>query len=125
MLPIYSETDPISEIGALRRIEAATRAMAGGDTPTSVVAVTLQTAAAGATFAVFGAQPCTDLDIVNSSGTPVEYRRGGAGVAIQIAAGGSRLVRGITDAAQIGVRRVDQSNTQVAVTAEAFTFAGL
>ncbi|ANJ65283.1 hypothetical protein REXELLA_55 [Erwinia phage vB_EamP_Rexella] len=77
-------------------------------------------ASAGATATVFGAQACTGLDIVNSSNVDIEYQRGGAGQFMTISAGTSRLVTGITNANQIGVRRVDQVATAVTIKAEAF-----
>ena len=85
----------------------------------SVVIVTAQTAASGANWTAFGAQACTALDIVNQTGADIEYRRGGAGNSIKVPTGTSRMVIGITDASSISVRRVDQTNTQVTVSAEA------
>lgn len=86
---------------------------------TSAVIVTMQSQATGANWTAFAARPCEALDIVNNTGTALEYRRGGAGASIVIPDGSSRLVVGITDANQISMRRVDQSNTQVTITAEA------
>lgn len=79
-----------------------------------------QTAAIGSNWGTFNSAVCDQLDIVNNTGTTIEYRRGGAGSTMQIRDGSSRLVIGITNANQIDVRRVDQSNTQVTVSAEAF-----
>lgn len=81
--------------------------------------VSVQTPNPGSGFAGFADIPCDALDIVNSTGTAIEYRRNGAGGTIQVPNGGSRLVAGITNANQVQVRRVDQSNTQVTLTAEA------
>jgi hypothetical protein len=83
--------------------------------------VTAQTDATGTNWVDFGSAACVALDIVNSTGTALEYRRGGAGSSIQIASGASRTVEGIANANEISVRRVDTSNTQVTVTAEALT----
>ena len=85
----------------------------------SATILTLTTAATGANYTAFSSQVCQSLDIVNTSSVAIEYRRGGAGNAMTILSGSSRLVVGITDANQIGVRRVDQSNTQITIPAEA------
>jgi hypothetical protein len=85
----------------------------------SATILTLTTAATGANYTAFSSQACNSLDIVNTSSVAIEYRRGGAGNAMTILSGSSRLVVGITDANQIGVRRVDQSNTQITIPAEA------
>lgn len=89
--------------------------------PTSASAsiVSVTTAATGTNWTAFASTACVALDIVNNSGTTIEYRRGGAGSAIPIPSGSARLVVGITNANTIDVRRVDTSNTQVTVTAEA------
>jgi hypothetical protein len=60
------------------------------------------------------------MDITNNTGVIVEYRRGAAGVAMEIPTGVTRLIVGITNANQIDVRRTDTSNTQVIVKAELF-----
>lgn len=80
----------------------------------------LTTNATGTTYTAFASQACTALDIVNNTGTTVEYRRGGAGTAMQIPTGTARMVIGITNANQVDVRRTDTSNTQVTLQAEAF-----
>lgn len=81
----------------------------------------LTTNATGTTFTAFSASACIALDIVNNTGTTIEYRRGGTGTALQIPTGSARLVVGITNADQVGVRRTDTSNVQVSLQAEAFT----
>lgn len=86
----------------------------------SVSIIAVQTAETGTNYSAFASTVCTALDIVNNSGTTIEYRRGGAGETIRIPNGAARLVLGITNANQIDVRRVDVSNTQVTVRAEAF-----
>ena len=74
----------------------------------------------GSLFVLFAAQTCTALDIVNNTGVTIEYQRSAAGNAMQIPTGTARMVIGITNANQIGIRRTDQSTTQVTVQAEAF-----
>lgn len=83
--------------------------------------VSVQTDAVGSTWTPYGSAACRTLDIFNTTGTAIEYRRNGAGAAMPIPDGLSRKVEGITNASQIEVRRVDLSNTQVTVNAEAIT----
>jgi len=85
----------------------------------SAVITSVTTAATGSNYTAFASQACNCLDIVNTSSVAIEYRRGGAGSTMTILSGSSRLVVGITDANQIDVRRVDQSNTQITIPAEA------
>jgi hypothetical protein len=85
----------------------------------SATILSLTTAATGSNYTAFASTTCQSLDIVNTSSVAIEYRRGGAGNAMTILSGSSRLVVGITDANQIAVRRVDQSNTQITIPAEA------
>lgn len=86
---------------------------------TTATIVTVQTENPGTGWADFSSEICDALDIVNNTGVAIEYRRAGSGNSIQIPNGGSRLVAGISNAAEISVRRVDTSNTQVTLTAEA------
>lgn len=86
----------------------------------SVTAVSVATNATGATWTVFGSNACVAFDLVNDTGAAIEYRRNGAGVSITVPAGSARLITGITNTNQIGVRRVDVANTVVTVKGEAF-----
>lgn len=88
---------------------------------TTVTILTAQTQATGTNWTTFGSQACSALDLVNNTGTTIEYRRGGTGSGMTIPSGGSRLIVGITNADQISVRRVDTSNVQVTVQAEAMS----
>ena len=90
-------------------------------TPTTVTIVSLQTNATGATYNAFASQACEQLDIVNTAPTAVdlEVRRGGSGNTIIVPAGSSRMFVGLSNASDLQVRRLDQSNTQVTFTAEA------
>lgn len=81
--------------------------------------LSVTTAATGTNWTDFGSNDCKSLDIVNNSGTTIEYRRNGAGLGMPIPDGGSRLVIGISNSNQISVRRKDIGNTQVTVYAEA------
>lgn len=85
----------------------------------SATILSLTTAATGANYTAFSSQTCQALDIVNTSSVAIEYRRGATGNAMTILSGSSRLVVGISNANQIDVRRVDQSNTQITIPAEA------
>lgn len=89
-------------------------------TVTSGTILSLTTNATGTTYTAFPSQVCTALDIVNTTGTTIEYRRNSAGSAMQIPDKSARLVLGITNANQIDIRRTDTSNTQVTLQAEAF-----
>lgn len=77
----------------------------------------LQTNATGTTFTAFSNQACKQLTISNQSGTTIEVRQDGAGVAFQIPTGAFYTFFGITNANQLDVRRTDTSNTQVTITA--------
>lgn len=81
----------------------------------------LETNSTGTTYVAFADTPCNALDVVNASGTALEYLRNGTGNAMQLPDQSARLIVGITNANQISVRRVDVSNTQVTITAEAIT----
>lgn len=90
-------------------------------TPTTVTIVSLQTNATGATYNAFASQACEALDIVNTAAAAVdlEVRRGASGNTIIVPAGSSRMFVGLSNASDLQVRRLDQSNTQVTFTAEA------
>lgn len=90
-------------------------------TATSAVILAVQTSANGSDWTAFQAQACLALDIVNNTGTTIEYRRGAAGTAMQIPADSARMVIAITNANQIEVRRTDVGTTRVTLQAEAFT----
>jgi len=85
----------------------------------SATILSLTTAATGTNWTAFASTTCQSLDIVNTSSVAIEYRRGATGNAMTILSGSSRLVVGITNANQIDVRRVDTSNTQITIPAEA------
>lgn len=88
----------------------------------SVVITSVTTAATGSNWTAFASAACDALDLINNTGVTVEYRRGGAGSTVPVPTGASRLIVGIANANEIGVRRVDVSNTQVVVQAEALTY---
>ena len=86
--------------------------MAGGGGNISV-----QTAANGTDFVAFASQECKQLTISNSTGTEIEVRQDGAGVALPVFDSTYYTFFGITNANQLSVRRSDASTTQVTVTA--------
>lgn len=73
------------------------------------------TSAVGTNYTAFAAQACKQVTICNDTGTTVEVRQGGAGVAIPVFDSTYYTFFGITDASQLAVRRKDTSNTQVTV----------
>lgn len=79
--------------------------------------MTVQTAASGANWAIFATQDCVQFTIVNNTGTTIEFRQDGAGVAIPVFDKSPYTIFGISSTDQIEVRRVDQSNSQVTVAA--------
>lgn len=85
--------------------------------------LTAQTANPGTGWTAFAAQEAKQLTLVNNTGTTIEFRQDVAGV---VTPGGASVpvfdqasfpIFGIADAAQIYVRRVDTTNTQVTVAA--------
>jgi hypothetical protein len=89
---------------------------------TSATILTAQTAAVGTNWVAFASTPCAALELVNTTGTTISYRRNGAGSAMNVLNNGTRTVLAITNANQIEVKRLDDSNTQVTVTAEALVY---
>lgn len=91
----------------------------------SATIISAQTAATGADFTAFGAAACTSVAIDNTraSATDIEVRRGASGSTIVVPTGSSRVFFGVTDASDLQIRRVDQSNSQVTVDAEAIDAA--
>jgi len=90
---------------------------------TTVSAVTIATANDSG-FTAFSDQACTELEIDNSNGMDIDYRRNGAGEYITIRAGQIRRIVGIDNANKISVRRSDYSrNVSQAITviAKAYT----
>ena len=79
--------------------------------------ISVDTAATGTNFATFGSQACKQLTIVNDTGTDIEVRQGGSGVALPIFNGDKFTFYGLSNANTLGVRRKDTSNTQVTVKA--------
>ena len=107
-----ANTGPLAGAESMSTVEA---------TPTAVTIVSLTTNATGATYTAFASQACEQLDLVNTAPAAVdlEVRRGGSGNTIIVPAGSSRMFVGLSNASDLQVRRLDQSNTQITFTAEA------
>lgn len=113
--------------GAFAAIKAAATAALASDPAIVVVQrpsvaatiLSLQTNANGATFNSFSSQVCSYLKIQNITGVDIELRRGGAGNTWRILNNTVEVVPCTGNASEIGIRRFDQSNTQVTITADA------
>lgn len=73
----------------------------------------VSTSGTGADFVTLADGACRAVDLANLTDAAIEYRRNGAGVAMGIPAGATRLLIGITNSNQISVRRVDLGNASV------------
>lgn len=71
----------------------------------------------GTSFVTFPAQACVQLTISNNSGTTIEVQQGGTGTTFPIFPASYYTFFGLTDASNLGVRRLDQSTTTVTVNA--------
>lgn len=105
-----------------RQDEIATEATAqailaaiGGGTTTTASNDSVQTTVAGNTYQVLNTAACERVTFVNDTGVDLEVQQDGAGVALPVFAGSFFTFEGITNANQLGVRRVDLSVTQVTV----------
>lgn len=85
--------------------------------PTTSGNIAAMTTAVGTTYQAFGSQACTNLLIVNDTGTDIEVIQGGGGVALPIAANAMINFTAIGNANKLSVRRKDQATTQVQVKA--------
>ena len=79
--------------------------------------LSVTTANPGTNFTAFATQVCEQLTILNDTGTKLEVRQDGAGVAVRVADGAIMTFFGLANANQLAVRRADTSNTTVTVTA--------
>lgn len=76
---------------------------------------TQQTNATGTTYNALSAQACKQLTIMNNTGTAIGVRVGASGAEVPVFDQSYFTFYGLTDASNLQVRRVDTSNTQVAV----------
>lgn len=102
-------------------VTPATDSNVARETYGTVTILGVSTSTTGATFVPFGSQACSSLDVVNNSGADIEIRRGASGSTMVIRDGYSRLMQGIGNANQLQIRRADQANTAVSVSAEAYS----
>lgn len=80
------------------------------------------TAATGTNWTAFPPYQAAYLSVLNNSGTDVHLRRKGetaAGRVLLLKDGQAWMVRSVTNADQVEVRRADTSNTQATLHAEA------
>jgi len=76
----------------------------------------------GTSFAIFSDIFCKQIVIANTTNTDIEYQRNAAGVAFPIPAQSAKTIIGITNSNQIGIRRIDQNNTQITLFAEIINY---
>lgn len=80
---------------------------------TSATFGSVQTNVDGISYVTLTSATCKQVTIYNNSGTDLQVQRNGSGSAITIEDGVWYMLRGITNAAQIGIRRLDNSTSQV------------
>lgn len=85
----------------------------------SGINLSVQTPSTGTNYAVFDSNVCSQVTIVNDTGTDIEWRQDGAGIALPIPDGAGFTIFGVDNTNRISVRRKDTSNTQVTVKARA------
>jgi hypothetical protein len=71
----------------------------------------------GVAFVAFSSQVCKQLTVVNDTGVDLEVQVGGSGIALPVFNRIPYTFFGLTNAANLGVRRVDQNVAQVTVKA--------
>lgn len=88
---------------------------------TSSKFLSLSSNTTGATWNTFTSiKPATVLHVLNNTGTTLSFRRSGdTSAEFQLPTGMAWSFRGLTDTAQIQMRRTDVSGTSVTVYAEA------
>lgn len=79
--------------------------------------ISVQTPSTGTNYGAFDSHVCSQLTIINDTGTAIEWMQDGIGIALPIADGDTFTIFGIDDTNRISVRRKDTSNTQVTVKA--------
>lgn len=79
--------------------------------------ISVTTDSSGTSFTSLSSQACKQVTIANNSGTTIEVQQGGTGVGFPIFPSTYFTFFGLTDASNLGIRRVDQSTTAVSVIA--------
>lgn len=77
--------------------------------------LSVQTSATGSTYVALGSSPAFKATLSNQSGTTIDVRQGGAGIAFPIPTGQIFEFEGITNTSDLSIKRTDNSNTQVTV----------
>lgn len=81
--------------------------------PQSQVHSSVTTSATGANWVTLPTLACDSVVLINNTGADLEVRRGGAGVAVPVLDSCGLEFESLTNANELSIRRVDQSNTQV------------
>lgn len=90
-------------------------------TATGRVTGLVSTSSTGTQYAALDSAACTQVEIFNDSLRDLEMLATGDTQSVPIPSGRSKLVQAITNADQVSIRRVDQSNTVISVKWEAYT----
>jgi hypothetical protein len=78
-------------------------------------------AAGGAAFQILSDRPCVAVTVTNpptNAGVNIDIQLNGAGNVVTIGPGVSKMIYGLNNAKEVGVRRTDGAVTQVPVQAE-------
>ncbi|NIJ40358.1 hypothetical protein FHS78_000628 [Parvibaculum indicum] len=79
--------------------------------------IAAQTNATGTDWTAFADRACKQLTLVNNTGTTIEFRQDGDGVAVPVFDQTNFTIFGIDNCDRIEIRRTDESDTQVTVAA--------
>lgn len=75
--------------------------------------IAVTTNADGVSYTAFVTQACDQLSVINGTGVALDIRQGGIAPSLILPIGGSYTFYGISDAAQLSVRRNDVAVTPV------------
>jgi len=101
----FAPVDPV------KPVDTVVPKMAGGGN------ISVTSSATGSVYVPLASQTCKQLTVSNQTGVLLEFQQGGSGTGLQIPNGAFYTFFGLSNTNQIAIRRVDQSNTQVTVTA--------
>lgn len=114
-----TETAPASDTassglnGRLQRIAQNLTSFYNASILTSAGQGQVTTNSTGSTYQALGSNTCKACMIQNYTAYDVEVQQGGAGSSVVIPSDTALTFTGITNTSTLGVRRVDQSNTQI------------
>lgn len=97
----------------LRELATKLTAITAAVTPASAAFGSVQTNATGTNWTTLTSSTAKRVTLLNETGTDIDIRLNGAGTTITVSDNQGIELGGLTNANQIGVRRVDTSNTQV------------